>query len=250
MIGTTAYPNDLATAIQGYEYTGPGWTPALPAAINAAAPARCGSDVLVVRVPVGIPGSRVRRLRLRATSVALYGGVLRQRHRLHRGLQRVGGAQDFSLRRHEPPPYRRCQQQRLSRTGLRGRRARHALRDARLLRRAEQPQSRDRNLSLDDDRRRRASRGRGGREGLRFNTARTPTPTMPNVLQANNVVDFTGRGAAGNLLLRGAASTRARSPITPTTARRVPADRYAARVHGDDSTSEPNAMSRLSHATE
>jgi hypothetical protein len=30
----------------------------------------------------------------------------------------------------------------------------------------------------------------------------------------------------------------------------VPADRYAARVHGDDSTSEPNAMSRLSHATE
>ena len=54
----TAYANDLATPIQGYEYTGPGWTPALPAAINAAAPAPvAGSDVLVVRVAVGIPGT-------------------------------------------------------------------------------------------------------------------------------------------------------------------------------------------------
>jgi type IV pilus assembly protein PilW len=54
----TAYANDLATSIQGYEYTGPGWTPALPAALTGAAPAPvAGSDVLVVRVPVGIPGT-------------------------------------------------------------------------------------------------------------------------------------------------------------------------------------------------
>jgi len=54
----TGYANDLATSIQGYEYTGPGWTPALPPAINGAAPAPvAGSDVLVVRVPVGIPGT-------------------------------------------------------------------------------------------------------------------------------------------------------------------------------------------------
>jgi type IV pilus assembly protein PilW len=54
----TAYSNDLATPIQGYEYTGPGWTPALPPAITGAAPAPvAGSDVLVVRVPVGIPAT-------------------------------------------------------------------------------------------------------------------------------------------------------------------------------------------------
>jgi type IV pilus assembly protein PilW len=54
----TAYSNDLATPIQGYEYTGPGWTPALPATLTAAAPApAAGSDVLVVRVPVGIPAT-------------------------------------------------------------------------------------------------------------------------------------------------------------------------------------------------
>jgi type IV pilus assembly protein PilW len=54
----TAFANDLATAIQGYEYTGPGWTPALPAAITGAAPAPvANSDVLVVRVAVGVPGT-------------------------------------------------------------------------------------------------------------------------------------------------------------------------------------------------
>lgn len=54
----TAYANDLATPIQGYEYTGPGWTPALPATLTGAAPAPAvGSDVLVVRVPVGIPAT-------------------------------------------------------------------------------------------------------------------------------------------------------------------------------------------------
>jgi type IV pilus assembly protein PilW len=52
------YVNDLGTAIQGYEYTGPGWTPALPAAITIAAPAPvAGSDVLVVRVGVGTPAA-------------------------------------------------------------------------------------------------------------------------------------------------------------------------------------------------
>jgi type IV pilus assembly protein PilW len=56
--GPTAYANDLATPIRGYEYTGPGWTPALPPEINGAAPAPVvGSDVLVVRVPVGIPAT-------------------------------------------------------------------------------------------------------------------------------------------------------------------------------------------------
>ena len=116
----TAYSNDLATPIQGYEYTGPGWTPALPAAINAAAPApaarlgrshrqggrRDSGDSL------GSDGFCYGRY-----PVVLHGGILRQRHRVHRGLQRVGGVQDFSrVRRHEPPPYRRCQQQRLGRT--------------------------------------------------------------------------------------------------------------------------------------
>jgi type IV pilus assembly protein PilW len=48
------FSNDLGTPIQGYEYTGPGWTPALPAALTAAAPApAANSDVLVVRVAVG-----------------------------------------------------------------------------------------------------------------------------------------------------------------------------------------------------
>src|SRR5262249_25372160 len=52
------YGNDFSTAIQGYEYTGPGWTPALPPAINEAAPApAANSDVLVVRVAVGTPGT-------------------------------------------------------------------------------------------------------------------------------------------------------------------------------------------------
>jgi type IV pilus assembly protein PilW len=54
----TAFSNDLATAIQGYEFTGPGWTPALPPAITGAAPApAANSDVLVVRVAVGAPGT-------------------------------------------------------------------------------------------------------------------------------------------------------------------------------------------------
>ena len=53
-----AYVNDLGTPIQGYEYTGPGWTPALPGVIAGAAPApAAGSDVLVVRVPVGTPAT-------------------------------------------------------------------------------------------------------------------------------------------------------------------------------------------------
>jgi type IV pilus assembly protein PilW len=56
--GPTTFPNDLATAIQGYEYTGPGWTPALPASITGAAPPpAANSDVLVVRVAVGTPGT-------------------------------------------------------------------------------------------------------------------------------------------------------------------------------------------------
>jgi type IV pilus assembly protein PilW len=54
----TAFSNDLGNAIQGYEFTGPGWTPALPAAITGAAPApAANSDVLVVRVGVGTPGT-------------------------------------------------------------------------------------------------------------------------------------------------------------------------------------------------
>jgi type IV pilus assembly protein PilW len=53
-----AYINDLGTPIQGYESTGPGWTPALPGVIAGAAPApAAGSDVLVVRVPVGTPAT-------------------------------------------------------------------------------------------------------------------------------------------------------------------------------------------------
>ena len=54
----TSFANDLGTPIQGYEYTGPGWTPALPAALTGAAPApAANSDVLIVRVAVGIPGT-------------------------------------------------------------------------------------------------------------------------------------------------------------------------------------------------
>jgi type IV pilus assembly protein PilW len=53
-----AFSHDLGAAIQGHEYTGPGWTPALPPAITGAAPAPvAGSDVLVVRVAVGTPGT-------------------------------------------------------------------------------------------------------------------------------------------------------------------------------------------------
>ena len=52
------FANDLGTAVQGYEYTGPGWTPALPPAITGAAPAPvANSDVLVVRVAVGNPAT-------------------------------------------------------------------------------------------------------------------------------------------------------------------------------------------------
>ncbi len=54
----TSFANDLGTAIQGYEYTGPGWTPALPPELTGAAPApAANSDVLVVRVAVGIPAT-------------------------------------------------------------------------------------------------------------------------------------------------------------------------------------------------
>jgi type IV pilus assembly protein PilW len=54
----TSFANDLGTSLQGYEYTGPGWTPALPAALTGAAPApAANSDVLIVRVPVGVPGT-------------------------------------------------------------------------------------------------------------------------------------------------------------------------------------------------
>jgi type IV pilus assembly protein PilW len=53
-----AFGNDLGTPIQGYEFTGPGWTPALPPALTGAAPAPvANSDVLVVRVAVGAPGT-------------------------------------------------------------------------------------------------------------------------------------------------------------------------------------------------
>ena len=52
----TSFANDLGTAIQGYEYTGPGWTPALPPELTGAAPApAANSDILVVRVAVGVP---------------------------------------------------------------------------------------------------------------------------------------------------------------------------------------------------
>jgi type IV pilus assembly protein PilW len=52
------FANDLGNAIQGHEYTGPGWTPVLPPAITGAAPApSAGSDVLVVRVAVGVPAT-------------------------------------------------------------------------------------------------------------------------------------------------------------------------------------------------
>jgi type IV pilus assembly protein PilW len=54
----TTFANDLGTAIQGYEYTGPGWTPVLPPEITGAAPAPApNSDVLVVRVAVGTPAT-------------------------------------------------------------------------------------------------------------------------------------------------------------------------------------------------
>jgi type IV pilus assembly protein PilW len=54
----TSFANDLGTAIQGYEYTGPGWTPALPPQVTGAAPApAANSDVLVVRVAVGVPAT-------------------------------------------------------------------------------------------------------------------------------------------------------------------------------------------------
>ena len=52
----TGYLNDLGTSLQGYDAVGAAWAPALPAAIAGAAPAPAiGSDVLVVRLPVGRP---------------------------------------------------------------------------------------------------------------------------------------------------------------------------------------------------
>jgi type IV pilus assembly protein PilW len=54
----TTFAHDLGTALQGYDYTGPGWNPVLPPAITGAAPApSTGSDVLVVRVAVGVPAT-------------------------------------------------------------------------------------------------------------------------------------------------------------------------------------------------
>jgi type IV pilus assembly protein PilW len=52
----TSYLNDLGTALQGYDAVGAGWVPALPGAIAGAVPAPApGSDILVVRLPVGTP---------------------------------------------------------------------------------------------------------------------------------------------------------------------------------------------------
>ena len=56
----TAYLNDFATGIQGYEYTGGNWSPVLPAPISGpgapvAAGPTAGTDVLLMRVVVGTP---------------------------------------------------------------------------------------------------------------------------------------------------------------------------------------------------
>lgn len=56
----TAYLNDFATGIQGFQYTGGNWSPALPAAISGpgapvAAGPTAGTDVLLMRVVVGTP---------------------------------------------------------------------------------------------------------------------------------------------------------------------------------------------------
>jgi type IV pilus assembly protein PilW len=54
----TSFVNDLATPLQGYDAAGAGWAPALPAEIAGAVPAPTpGSDILVVRLPVGTPMS-------------------------------------------------------------------------------------------------------------------------------------------------------------------------------------------------
>ncbi len=54
----TGYLNDLGTSLQGYDAVGAAWSPALPGIIAAAVPAPAvGSDVLVVRLPVGTPAN-------------------------------------------------------------------------------------------------------------------------------------------------------------------------------------------------
>ncbi len=177
-----------------------------------------GSDVLVVRVrrrhsgdPLGADGFSDERY-----PGVLDRGVRRERQRLHRGLQRDRGVPDLGLRRHGRPAYARApQQQRLARTCLRGRRARHALRDARLLRRAEQPESSDRNLLLDDNGAAAApSRSWRTSKACRFNTARTPTPTTSRMCSARRTRSWTSPRSwrsQVNLLLRGARSNEAQT---------------------------------------